>query len=50
MNTLSMEDIGSRINKLKDYVKQLTGKTPKGNTGLAHLTVKIDQNAHRQIY
>ena len=47
---MNIEDIGSRINKLKDYVKQLTGKTPKGKTGLSHLTVKVDQGINRQIF
>ena len=39
---VKIEDIGSRINKLKDYVKHLTGKTPKNKAGISQLTVKID--------
>ena len=41
---VKIEDIGSRINKLKDYVKNLAGKTPKNKAGVAQLTVKIDEN------
>jgi hypothetical protein len=39
-----MEDIGARINKLKNYMKEVTGKTPKGSSTLGQIFVKVDEN------
>ena len=39
-----MEDLGERINKLKSYVKDLTGRTPKGKAGMTQFTVKLNGN------
>lgn len=41
-NYLNLEDLGARINKLINYVKDVTGKTPKGSIGLSKFTVNID--------
>jgi hypothetical protein len=41
---VKIEELGARINKLKSYMKEITGKTPKSTSGLSKLTVKIDSN------
>lgn len=41
---IKVEELGARINKLKNYMKEVTGKTPTNNAGMSHLMVKIDGN------
>ena len=37
-----MEDLGERINKLKSYVKDLAGRTPKSQGRVPHFPAKMD--------
>lgn len=46
---VKIEDIGQRINRLREYVKGLTGASPKNNTGYRQLIVKIDGTCHNKI-
>jgi hypothetical protein len=41
---VKMDELGARINKLKSYMKEITGKTPTSTSGLAKFSVKIDAN------
>lgn len=46
-----MEELGVRINKLKSFMKEVTGKTPTNNSGISKFTVKVDENnADNKIY
>lgn len=46
-----VEELGARINKLKHYMKGVTGKTPTNGAGLSHLMVHIDgNNADNRIF
>ena len=48
---ITMEELGNRINKLKLFMREVTGRTPKANSGLAHMKVKIDgSNIHNRIF
>lgn len=40
-----MDDLGARINKLKSFMKQVTGKTPTNMAAMAHMSVKFDGNS-----
>jgi hypothetical protein len=41
---VKMDELGARINKLKNYMKEITGKTPTSTSGLAKFSVRIDAN------
>ena len=46
---VKVEDIGQRINRLRDYVKNLTGLSPKNNTNIRQLIVKVDDTCKNRI-
>jgi len=39
-----MDDLGSRINKLKSFMKEVTRKTPTNTTAIAQFSVKMENN------
>ncbi len=43
---MKIEDLGARINKLKNYMREVTGKTPKNSGGISQFKVMIDSNNH----
>lgn len=51
IKVVKMEELGARINRLKDYMREVTGKTPTSSAGLSHMTVRIDgSNNDNRIY
>lgn len=44
LRAVKMEDLGARINKLREYMRDITGKTPKNCGGMKQLKVKVNGN------
>lgn len=49
IKAIKIEDIGERINKVREYVKRLTGISPRNKTDFRHMVVKIDKECQNKI-
>ena len=44
LKAVKIEELGARINKLKHYMKEVTGRTPTSSGGMSHMVVKYQDN------